>query len=483
MKNLGKIIILIFFSALLNASIESFVDHKTVTLGDSVSFRIEVKGNDITPPNIDTLCGVDVTGTSTQQSIQIINGSITKSYSYIYTFEPTQDCTIEPVPVKVDGEIQRTKPIKIKVTTQPQNDKNSDFTLKLSTDKKEVFVGETFYVTLTFRQRLGANAIDSKFFPPKLDGFWIKSESQPQKSSDGEFVTTKVRYKMAAQREGVLHIKPAKMKIAVRIMNRGYWDTLMPSIKWKTYYSNALEIKVKAPPAGIKLVGDFDINVKTDKTVIHPNEALNCEIIIKGSGNIEDIEVFKPYIQNANVFEEKPILDQKNGIFKEKIAFVADSDFDIPSFFIRYFNPKTKKIETKKTKPIHITVKGGVKKKEHFVIKKQPQQEKTAKVQNSSTSNIDSSFAITWIIVSFFAGLIMGALSVYFLLLKSKIDFSKKRRYDIKDPKMLFVKLLPYKDDKEVKEILDILEENIYGNNKRKIDKKQLKEILKRYDI
>ena len=48
---------------------------------------------------------------------------------------------------------------------------------------------------------------------------------------------------------------------------------------------------------------------------------------------------------------------------------------------------------------------------------------------------------------------------------------------------MLLMKLLPYKDDNEVKKIVGILENNIYANKKEEYDKKVLKEVLKRYDI
>ena len=45
------------------------------------------------------------------------------------------------------------------------------------------------------------------------------------------------------------------------------------------------------------------------------------------------------------------------------------------------------------------------------------------------------------------------------------------------------MKLLPFKDDEEVGKIVNILEKNIYSNERLEYDKKVLKEILKKYEI
>ncbi len=486
MKNLGKITILflVFATTLLMARVETFVDHKKVMLGDTVTLRISVYGDSVKEPQIDSLCGVDITSASSQQSIQIINTNITKNFTFIYTFEPEKSCTIGPIPIAVNGKIERTKPIKITVTNKPPKTKDANFILELKANKHEVFVGEPFDVTLVFKQKRGAEAIDSKFFPPKLDGFWIKYQSDPQKQVEGDYIVTTIHYKMAAQREGELEISPAKIKIAMRDLSSNYWNNFAPAVKWHTYYSNAIKMKVYAPPKGVKLVGNFDIDIKVDKTSVHPNEAVNAVLTIKGEGNVEDLDPFKPYIPNANVFEEKPKIDEKNGIFTQKIAFVADSNFTIPSFGIRYFDPKTKKIIIKSTKAIDITVLGGVAKQEELEIKKADDVESAAVATAASkhgASSIDSSFAITWVILSFIAGMFIGGILVFF---KFYVSTQKRlKRFSFDDKKALFVKLLPYKDYNDVKEVLDMLEDALYGEKQGSVDKQKIKDIIKKYNI
>jgi hypothetical protein len=70
------------------------------------------------------------------------------------------------------------------------------------------------------------------------------------------------------------------------------------------------------------------------------------------------------------------------------------------------------------------------------------------------------------------------------MLFKPFTMAKKEKKFNLKDEKLLLLKLLPYKDvDADVKKIVDTLEGNFYGEKKEKIDKKLLKELLKKYDI
>ena len=184
------------------AKVTATVDYKTVELGEMVTYSLEISGEDITRPNIQRLCDTDVISTSSQTNIQIINGDLRKSYVLSYKFMPKKSCKIEPVEVEINGKTELSNPVEIKVKPASYN-KKSDFILTLSTDKKELFVGETFELILTFKQKEDAEAVDSEFIPPVLKGFWVKNESKPQRYKDGEYSVTKVVYTMAAQEQEI----------------------------------------------------------------------------------------------------------------------------------------------------------------------------------------------------------------------------------------------------------------------------------------
>ena len=480
MKNLGKKIVILFslFATALYANIVAEVSPKVLYKGDEATYMLTVTGDKVQKPLISTLCGTNVTGTRSQTSIQMINMDYKKSYILSYTFVPQKSCVIPPVSFEVDGKVETSNAVKVTVKKPTQN-KNADFILTLKPSKNELYVGEPFTLELVLRQRKSAQAIDSKFVAPDFKGFWVKGEPKTSRAEDAEFVYTKALYKLAPQREGNLTIEPAQIKIARRANSRDSWGMLMPEVKWRTYYSNEVHIFAKPLPHNAKLVGTFTIHAHADKLSINPNEAVNVTVEVDGDGNLEDIGSFKPYINGVNVFAEK--IEIHGNKLTQKLAFVSDKDFTIPPFSIAFYNLKTKRVEKISTKPIHIKVSGASEQKseELHMKKAEPTSEAVSNAAQNSASS--GGVSIFWTLLTFVLGTAFG---IALMLIKPAELFKKEKKLNIKDEKLLLVKLLPFKDkDADVQKIVDILEANIYSAKKEKIDKKLLKEILKKYDI
>ncbi len=475
MKNLGKIIII--FSLLVTsiyASVVAKVYPKSVVSGEMATYTLTIRGGEVNKPVISTICGNNVLGTSSQTSIQMINNDYKKSYVLSYQFMPQKSCVIAPVSVEIDGKIQHSNSVKVTVKPAVQ-DKNANFVLNLIASKTELFVGEPFTLKLILKQKKDAEAVDSKFIAPDFKGFWVKGESKATRSEAGDFIITKASYRLAPQREGNLTIPPAQLKIASRISSRDVWGSFMPQVKWKSYFSNTVHVKAKPLPNNAKIVGNFTISATADKTQITPNEAVNITVKVVGDGNLEDITSFKPYISGVNVFDEK--INIKGNTLTQKLAFVADRNFTIPPFSLTFYNLKTKKVEKISTEPIHIKVIGAVKKSELNIKSASSVPAKALHVNNGVTA-INS----VWIALAFIVGLVLGI--VIMLFIKPMKFFKNEKTFNLNDEKLLLIKLLPYKDkDEVVKKIVDILEANLYSSKKEKIDKKIVKELLKKYDI
>jgi len=471
MKNLGKILILLITIVnILNASVSASVDASKVERGEMVTLMLKLNGEDIKKPNIEKLCEEDVISTGSQTSVEIINGNYKKTNILTYKFLPQNSCVIKSIPVDIDGKTEYTSPINIEVTKQKIT-KDSKYILTLDSSKSEVYVGESFEVTLLFKQKNNSNAVDSKFTPPSLKGFWVKDETQPERYSDGDYTVTKVVYKLSAQRDGVLNISPAQIKIASRVNTSDSWGYLIPKVKWRTYFSNALDIKVKSIPQGVDLVGDFEITSSIDKSSIDKNEAVNLNLELKGDGNLEDVKTLKPEIKDVSIFDEKVVL--QNNILTQKIAFVSDKDFVIPAITLKCFNPKTNKITTIKTKEYKIDVKGVQNSEQKLNIKREDDAPEIISDDKANNSEI----SVVWGVGLFLAGIIVGVIA---MSLRKITLFEKNDSFDVKDEKQLLVKLLEHESDPEAKEIIEKLEANIYSGKKENIDKKQIKELLKR---
>ena len=478
MRCLGRVFFILFISQqTIYADVVANVDNTHVSFGEVVTYNLILSGEDIKKPDIYTLCGEDVIGTGSSTSIKVVNGDYQKNYVLSYKFVPKKSCVIESVSLEIDGKTQKTEPVDI-VVEKFVASKNDDFSLILSASKNEVYVGEAVELTLLFKQKKSAKVVDNKFVNPEFKGFWVKGEPKQEVTNDAEYINTKVIYKIAPQREGVLEITPANIAIASRQNTKNYYGGFFPEVKWKTYFSNDLNITSKAVPSGVDVVGDIEIQASVDTSEINPNEAVNVTIKVKGKANLEDIKAFKPYINGVSVFDEKIVI--KDDLLSQKITFVADRSFTIPAFSLKVFNPITEETKVVSTQEIMIQVNNAkVKPKEELTIKR----EDTPKVDDAKVITEAKSFEkidIFWMGAIFLAGIVIGVL---LMLLKPLISLKSEKKFNTKDHKMLLVKLMPHEENTDVREIIDMLEANMYTNETQAIDKKKIKEIVKKYEI
>jgi hypothetical protein len=476
MKNLGKILLIFFLTPLfLHADVTAYVDAEEVSLGDIVTLKLTIMGEDVKKPELFSICESDIISTSSQTSIQMVNLDYKKSYTLTYQFMPKKSCVIEPISIKVDTKMEKTEPIKIQVN--PVSKKaDSNFELTLNSSKRELYVGEPFDVDLLFKQKRSAEALDSKFLPPEFKGFWVKGETAPLRYEEGAYIMTKLSYRLAPQREGDLVILPAQMSIASRGSSQELWGSWSTNVKWKSYFSNDLNISAKPLPEGVSLVGDFTINAVADKNTINPNEAVNVTVEVVGDGNLEDIKSLKPFIAGVSIFDEKIAIDGNK--LTQKIAFVADGNFTIEPFTLNYFDLKEQKIKSITTQAITIEVKGGSTAPTELLVKRDESNTQTSEL--SSLQNSNENISLIMALSLFVGGFVVG---VGVMLIQPWKYLKRDKSISIKEPKVLLMKLLPFKEDEDVQNIMDILEQNVYENEKAKVDKEKLKEILQKYEI
>mgnify|MGYP002629728527 CR=1 FL=1 len=471
MKNLGKIFLaLVLVPNAIYASVVASMDYASVSVGDTVTYSIKVDGNDLQRPLLDRLCDTGIIATSAQTNIEMINGDYKKTKILSYQFMPQKSCVIKPLDIVVDGKTQTTNAVKVDVKPATQ-EVNGDFIVELS-GKKDVYVGEPFEMSVLIKQKHSAQALDSKFVVPDMQGFWKSGEPKQDKYDEGAFTITKLTYRLSAQREGELKISPAQLAIATRANVRNAWGSFGQDVKWKSYFSNELSVNAKPIPNGAKFIGDFVIKATVDKREINPNEAVNVTLEISGEGNLEDVVKFKPYVNDVSVFDEKPVVTGNK--FTQKLALVGDNDFTIPEFTLTFFNSKTKTLETISTKAIDVKV-NGAKPTRELIVKRD--EAAVATNEKSVTVVEQTNVSTLWTTLAFLLGLAIG---VILALSKPWERLKKEKPFDVKDEKKLLMKLIPFKDEENVQEILDVLEANVYSNAKKTIDKKLLQEILKR---
>ncbi|MDY0116751.1 MAG: BatD family protein [Sulfurimonadaceae bacterium] len=468
MINLGKTLLLfLFISPILFGAVEMRVDKTTIEEGDIVTMMLEINGDKVLKPSIDSLCESQILSQSTHSSYVISNGNYQNNYTLTYQFAPEKSCEIEPIEIEINGKKEKTKPIKITVKPLVYT-KDSSYILELNATKQELYVAEEFEVNLYFKQKHGTNPLDSTYTPPTFKGFWIKAELPAERYEEGGYSVTKVKYILAAQREGTLTITPAKMNIKTRGFGKDMYGFSTQNLKQNIYSSNRLDFTIQPLPSTIRLIGDFTLEVLPTKNRVNTNEPLELMIKIEGKGNFEDIGSLKPYINGVSIFEEKEQI--ATHFWSQKLTFVADHNFTIAPFTLEYFNPETKEVCTLTSESIEIEVNNQKTAPKLEIYK--------GDTNNVTKSEIQNNFNFIY----FFVGLLLGFVGG-FLLAYIKPWQKGKSHLSIKEPKVLLMKLVPHKEDRDVQKMIEDLERHIYQKKRLEIDKKLLKEIVKKYNL
>ena len=494
-KHLGKILILIqFLTIAIFANVEASLDRNYIYSGDRVKYTIKADGKNVEFPQIDEIEGFPILNTSSSTQVVYINGKMSQSKSKSYYFAPTKSVVIPAFNVKVDGKDFKTNELQLKVAKREASKDGEPIVLELNASKLNAKVGEPIELLLKFKVKHGTKVDRVNIVPPKLDNFWVEQSGKEQRSIEGNYDVVTYKFLVTPQKSGELKIPSTLVQVGKYVKNNSMFDdpffdnSFFNQIKWTKVYSNALSINVEPLPDNLELYGHFLITANVDKKVVNANEPVNLTIKIEGEGNLDDIKKFNLQVPNTMVYNNEPkvekrvINNKQKGIFIQKIAIVADSNYTIPSFELKYYDSQLKKPKTVKTNPIAVTIKGASKvsiqsktSKPKIEVAKKPNTNKQSsnlkqpKEQNSTNGYL-------YLLVGFILG-------VFLTLLATKLPLQKEKKSQkpitlelkkAKNDKELYKLLLPYTKDEYIKKVVKKLEENIYKNSKNKIDKNEL---------
>ncbi|MGB5964036.1 MAG: BatD family protein [Sulfurimonadaceae bacterium] len=494
---LGKLTALMFLPLFLFADVKESVDKNALYMGDSVTYTITVVGKDVEFPTITEIDGNPILSTSGSQNISIINGDFQKTVSKSYIFTPKDSLEIPSYKVLLNGGVEMTKPIGIKIV-EPSQDKSAPVVLDIRLSKQNAHVGELVRFDLVFKQKPNVPVYKLDIEEPQFEDFWVKKMAGSKEGVEGEYTTKTYSYLLFAQRSGELSIPSVTANVGQlaqqqrRGMDPFFNSAFGQQLRYTKVFSNELILNVEALPNGLELYGDFNIDVEADRTAVAANKPLNITISIEGIGNIDDVKKYTLDIEGAVIYANEPVIKARVegedylGSFEQKIVIIADGSYTIPPLQLRYFDRESQKEVIKESQPIEITVTGGV--------------AKVSTVQSSPESKIELSQEIKakpeltekavattsdWrkLLYAVFVGFGIGGLFVW-LMMRSRSENAPKKSVatpietqikKAKNDKALFELLLPYKKESDVVETALVqLEENLYRGANNSVDKKVL---------
>ncbi len=383
--------------------------------GFRVQFELNAKpdSDSFVPPtfeNFDVLAGPSV---SQGSSVQIINGSMTKSVNYVITYVlmPQSEGTfnISSATIGVDGKSYKTQRTAVEVRgdgSQGGNSQNSghskgqsersesqksqsgrsiekdDLLFRMSLSSNSVYKGESIRATLKLYSRVSISGSESSKMPT-FNGFW----SQQVDVNQGPFrqtfngkvyeVFNVAEYILYPQQEGVLTIDPAEMTVLAQVVVRtnrgndpffgGGHEVYNVRRELKT---PAMKVTVKTLPEGAPAsftgaVGRYSMSHTISATKVPANSAVTLQLNISGTGNLKFIKA--PTLNLPNSFElyevksEEKIQNKASGSvgyrrFDYPFIVRAEGNYEIAPIEFTYFDLEKKKYVTLATPPLNISV-------------------------------------------------------------------------------------------------------------------------------
>lgn len=414
MKRIGFIVLFLMTAFALNAQDDVSFNikcKKQVVVGEQfqVSYELSGDGKNFESPNFDNFELIGGPFSSSSSSVQIINGSVTKSNTHTYSFYlraiKEGKYTIPAATITVNKQKVKSETFEIEVvkdnsvvsgakgnsTTSYENTK--DVLLEAVPNKRIAYLGEQITLTYKIYYTIPISQLSiSK--APSYSGFWTKDvtdnngtlqQSSIVKNGQEYHVATIQEIVLIPQKTGILTIDPLDISCIAQIRQerqtqRGYdpFENFFGDIMGSSYTnvkkeikSQPIDIEINPLPAQDKpkefkgAVGQFTFTSKIDKTEMKSNDAFTVTYTVSGKGNIELLDLPKPnFPPDFEVYDPKITTNTKNNTFgisgTKKAEYVViprvSGNFTLTPTEFSYFDPSKNKYVTLKSDEYVINV-------------------------------------------------------------------------------------------------------------------------------
>ena len=413
--SLTALFVLAIFSASAAEKV-TFEANSPLTVAVGEAFRVEFALN--AKPDGDTFKapsfeGFDVlAGPAISQgsSVQIVNGSMTKSVSYTYTFvllpQAAGNVTIGAAEVKVDGSSYRTRPLPIEIVNEGEGSRaqqqqggsnraddtqadaqsrigKDDILLRAVVSRSSVYKNEPLHVAFKLYTRVPyVNIVPES--APSFNGFWSQDLSDPnsarvgRETYAGKVYETRVLYDylLYPQQVGSLTIDPVDMTVVAQVVVQSrHADPFFGGGREgfnvpRKVQSQRATVQVKALPAGAPAsfsgaVGNFTMDTQFPSERIAANSGATVTVKISGTGNLTFVQAPKlplpTSFEQYNVKTTESINTSASGIsgyrpFEYPFIARAEGAYDLEPIEFTYFDPQRVQYVTLKSKPLTLEI-------------------------------------------------------------------------------------------------------------------------------
>ncbi|ALM21155.1 BatD protein [Nonlabens sp. MIC269] len=390
--------ILVFIAAWAHAQVEftTSVSRERIALNERmrVEFKMNVNGNDFTPPNF---VGFQVVGGPSQSfSQQWINGkgSMTKSFTYILKPNKTGKQYIKPATMNYEGKTYSTQTVEINVTGAVNKPKNindtsprADETVHLVAEISNAnpYLNEAIRVVYKLYVSNTSGVNDwREVNSPKYADFWSDNiDNRNSLVKEGTYKGKPYRYKVLReailypQKTGKLIIEPLTLEVDVVVptgqrsfTGRAYMTTEQITVSAGKRTIDVKDLPLDGRPANFNgAVGQFEFQVETDQVQIEAGESMTASVQVGGVGNLKlmdlpelkapkSLEVYEP----ERINNVRTSITGMRGNIKDKYTIVPQygGKYVIPPVEFSYFDPKKESYVSLNSGEILLQVEGDV---------------------------------------------------------------------------------------------------------------------------
>ncbi|TLX78291.1 protein BatD [Labilibacter sediminis] len=411
MRNITLVIILFFSLCNINAQDVQFnAQAKSAVLAGEkfqVTYTVNKEGEDFRLPalnDIQVLMGPSI---MTSSSTQYVNGKVTRSNQYTYTYilkgDKPGNYKIAPAQITVDGKKYNSNSLNIEIVknegsnsanTQQSNSQSSDGSfskddlfIKVFCNKKEAYLGEPIVVTTKFYTRVNVNSLSDQNYPDyrnfiaqeMTDGGNIELSYENINNKQYRVGTLRQTV-LYGQKIGVQNIEATEIEFLIkqRVRRRStsifddFFDSNYRVVKKRTkstpFKINIKPYPTKKPASFSGGVGDLNMKLTTSQNKVKVNDGITIKVVISGTGNQKlisapkfnfptDFDLFDPTSKNNLTNTTAGMKGSKT--FEYLIIPRYAGNFTIDPLKFTYFNPKTGSFKIITSQPIEIEVERG----------------------------------------------------------------------------------------------------------------------------
>lgn len=370
-------------------------------------YSVNEEGEDFRLPPLADFSVLMGPSVMTSSSTQIINGKVTRSRQYTYTYilkcDKEGKYNIAPAQITVDGKKYSSNSLNVEIiknagagSSQAQQNQsssesgsfsNDDLFIKVTPNKRSIYQGEPLVLTTKIYTLIDLDNV-SDIKHPDFRNFIVQDLSDASNINWSYEVVNNKQYRVGtfeqkvlyAQKTGTENIAATEIEFLIkqRVRRRSqsifddFFDNNYRIVK-KRVKSKPIKITVKPYPSGKPsgfsgAVGQLNMKVNTSTNKVRVNDGITIKVTVSGTGNHKlmstpkfdfptDFDLFEPTAKNN--FKNTVSGMQGTKTYEYLIIPRFPGKYTIDPLVFSYFDYKAKRFKSIKSRPINIEVEKG----------------------------------------------------------------------------------------------------------------------------